>query len=216
MARTRYRYVYKSVPSVWQLGDSAGLPYCIQKQSPSQNFLSVPLPEEEGHRERAALETFQVTEDASETETEEPTTSYGVTERSLPRHRGLRWVYSMLFGESSDLEEAAVNHQFSRAERERLSNVESIDYLPPNSSVFRKWLSAQPHGLGLTQLSKFSTSLSIAEKVSFVNRAWLLLCVLSLPTATFMVLQAPMGSLVHDGLYRCHSRHHLLLLEDVH
>ena len=88
--------------------------------------------------------------DKSEADPEDlPSTSYSHAELeppSLPRHRGLRWVYSKLFRKSSELEDASVNHQYTRAERERLSNVESIDYLPPNSAVFRKWLASQPHG----------------------------------------------------------------------
>ena len=38
-----------------------------------------------------------------------------------------------------------VNHHYTREERERLANVESIDYLPPNSEVYRRWLATQPH-----------------------------------------------------------------------
>ena len=38
-----------------------------------------------------------------------------------------------------------VNHHYTREERERLANVESIDYLPPNSEVYRRWLAGQPH-----------------------------------------------------------------------
>ena len=38
-----------------------------------------------------------------------------------------------------------MNHHYTREERERLANVESIDYLPPNSEVYRRWLAGQPH-----------------------------------------------------------------------
>ena len=38
-----------------------------------------------------------------------------------------------------------VNHAYSREERARLKEVESIDYLPPNSAVYRRWLAGQPH-----------------------------------------------------------------------
>ena len=42
--------------------------------------------------------------------------------------------------------------QWSRAsvlaERQRLNDVESIDYLPPNSHVYRAWLASQPHRRG--------------------------------------------------------------------
>ena len=53
------------------------------------------------------------------------------------------------------MEGAGVNHQYTHDERERLSNVESIDYLPPNSAVYRRWLEDQPHGYasGLPLLS---------------------------------------------------------------
>ncbi len=32
-----------------------------------------------------------------------------------------------------------------RADRNRMSNVESADYLAPNSGMYRKWLHRQPH-----------------------------------------------------------------------
>lgn len=38
-----------------------------------------------------------------------------------------------------------VNHYYTREERARLADVESIDYLPPNSEVYRRWLAGQPH-----------------------------------------------------------------------
>ncbi|CAK0786046.1 hypothetical protein CVIRNUC_009259 [Coccomyxa viridis] len=50
-----------------------------------------------------------------------------------------------LFQRGHDVEGAGVNHHYTREERERLANVESIDYLPPNSEVYRRWLATQPH-----------------------------------------------------------------------
>lgn len=43
------------------------------------------------------------------------------------------------------IESTRVNHQFTSEERNRLNNVESIDYLAPNSGTYRKWLYKQPH-----------------------------------------------------------------------
>ena len=45
-----------------------------------------------------------------------------------------------------DGESASANHRFSPQERRRLAQFESIDYLPPNSQVYRAWLARQPHG----------------------------------------------------------------------
>ena len=53
----------------------------------------------------------------------------------------LDWI----FERKSGLESCGVNHQYTREERDKLSNCESIDYLPPNSSVYRSWLARQPH-----------------------------------------------------------------------
>ena len=41
-----------------------------------------------------------------------------------------------------------VNHHYTREERLRLADVDGIDYLPPNSAVFRRWLAKQPHRRG--------------------------------------------------------------------
>jgi chloride channel 7 len=45
-----------------------------------------------------------------------------------------------------DAEATSSNHHFTQAERRRLQQFESIDYLPPNSQVYRAWLAKQPHG----------------------------------------------------------------------
>ncbi|EFJ51659.1 hypothetical protein VOLCADRAFT_56749, partial [Volvox carteri f. nagariensis] len=47
----------------------------------------------------------------------------------------------------NDVESARVNHNFTPEERAKLSHVESIDYLAPNSATYRKWLARQatPH-----------------------------------------------------------------------
>ena len=50
-----------------------------------------------------------------------------------------------LLERNAGLENCGVNHQYTREERDKLSNCESIDYLPPNSSVYRTWLARQPH-----------------------------------------------------------------------
>ena len=44
---------------------------------------------------------------------------------------------------STAREPAAVNHRFTPAERARLAGVEGIEYLPPDSAVYRRWLAGQ-------------------------------------------------------------------------
>lgn len=43
------------------------------------------------------------------------------------------------------MQSARVNHRFTFEEKRKLNNFESIDYLAPNSVVYRKWLARQPH-----------------------------------------------------------------------
>ena len=50
-----------------------------------------------------------------------------------------------LLERNAGLESCGTNHFYTREEREKLSHCESIDYLPPNSSVYRTWLARQPH-----------------------------------------------------------------------
>ncbi|KXZ47515.1 hypothetical protein GPECTOR_35g953 [Gonium pectorale] len=56
-----------------------------------------------------------------------------------------RWIWRSIFKRGNDVESARVNHHFTPQERAKLSNVESIDYLAPNSATYRKWLARQPH-----------------------------------------------------------------------
>lgn len=49
--------------------------------------------------------------------------------------------------ESHHHQSASQNHRFSSLERKKLCEYESLDYLPPNSSVYKAWLRSQPHGL---------------------------------------------------------------------
>ena len=49
-------------------------------------------------------------------------------------------------GRGHDVESARHNHYYTREERQRLNDVESIDYLPPNSAVYRRWVAQQPWG----------------------------------------------------------------------
>ncbi len=44
------------------------------------------------------------------------------------------------------MESARHNHYYTREERQRLNDIESIDYLPPNSAVYRRWVAQQPWG----------------------------------------------------------------------
>ncbi|MEW5318605.1 MAG: hypothetical protein WDW38_009815 [Sanguina aurantia] len=65
---------------------------------------------------------------------------------SLAAHgASLLTAWTSLFKKGNDFESARVNHQFTAEEREKLCNVESIDYLAPNSAMYRKWLARQPH-----------------------------------------------------------------------
>ena len=48
-------------------------------------------------------------------------------------------------GEWRDMAAQGVNHHYTREERLRLADIDGIDYLPPNSAVFRRWLAKQPH-----------------------------------------------------------------------
>lgn len=56
-----------------------------------------------------------------------------------------------LFARGHDVESADDHHHYTREERQKLSNIESIDYLPPNSAVYRAWLARQPYRYLLTQ-----------------------------------------------------------------
>ena len=51
-----------------------------------------------------------------------------------------------IFSRGRDVKSAGVNHVYTREERRRLNDVESIDYLPINSEIYRVWLARQPHG----------------------------------------------------------------------
>ncbi|PNW78323.1 hypothetical protein CHLRE_09g402051v5 [Chlamydomonas reinhardtii] len=56
-----------------------------------------------------------------------------------------RRAWRSIFKKGNDVESARVNHSFTPTERAKLANVESIDYLAPNSATYRKWLARQPH-----------------------------------------------------------------------
>ena len=87
-------------------------------------------------------------ENGLESESEHlPSTSYSQDyEPHIGRSGRLSWLYGKVFQQGSDMQQATANHHYTKAERDRLSNVESIDYLPPNSAVYRRWLANQPHG----------------------------------------------------------------------
>lgn len=84
---------------------------------------------------------------------DEESTSYGREGATSPlpftqgRRRSKGFVASLrqLFQRGNDIESSRVNHHFTREERERLKEVEAIDYLAPNSEVYRAWMSFQPH-----------------------------------------------------------------------
>ena len=56
------------------------------------------------------------------------------------------FTFRSLFQRGRDVQSAGVNHVYTREERQRLSDIESIDYLPVNSQTYRVWLAQQPHG----------------------------------------------------------------------
>ena len=56
------------------------------------------------------------------------------------------FTFRNLFQRGRDVQSAGVNHVYTREERQRLNDVESIDYLPINSQIYRVWLAQQPHG----------------------------------------------------------------------
>ena len=49
-----------------------------------------------------------------------------------------------LFARNRDLESTSTNHQYTTQEREILGQFEAVDYLPPHSQAYKKWLSCQP------------------------------------------------------------------------
>ena len=49
-----------------------------------------------------------------------------------------------LFARNRDLESTSTNHQYTVQEREILGQFEAVDYLPPHSQAYKKWLSGQP------------------------------------------------------------------------
>ena len=67
-----------------------------------------------------------------------------------------------------------MNHAYSREERARLKEVESIDYLPPNSAVYRRWLAGQPHRCRSTLTWKTGMYLAVlpAEHTDRPHALW--------------------------------------------
>uniref|UniRef100_A0A1D2A2N7 Chloride channel protein n=1 Tax=Auxenochlorella protothecoides TaxID=3075 RepID=A0A1D2A2N7_AUXPR len=60
------------------------------------------------------------------------------------RMGGFRNTVRQLFLRGNTVEGAGKNHKYSTAEKARLKQMQSIDYLAPSSRVYRQWLSAQP------------------------------------------------------------------------
>ncbi|KAK9806419.1 hypothetical protein WJX73_004486 [Symbiochloris irregularis] len=97
-------------------------------------------PELEGGRTTYDYTAFAAQPDES--------TSYASdAEEQIARRWNRSWidVLRRFIGGGYDVESAAAHHHYTREERQRLNNHESIDYLPPNSAVFRSWLARQPH-----------------------------------------------------------------------
>lgn len=59
---------------------------------------------------------------------------------------GFRSALAKLFSKGHDVEAAGSNHVYTREERARLKQFQSIDYLAPSSRVYRHWLGEQPYG----------------------------------------------------------------------
>lgn len=81
---------------------------------------------------------------------EEESTSYqsetGEDHDYLHRPSYHPFSFVSLFSHGQDVKSAGANHVYTREERRRLNDVESIDYLPINSEIYRVWLAKQPHG----------------------------------------------------------------------
>jgi len=79
---------------------------------------------------------------------EEESTSYQSDTGEDYLHRPSQHPFSFLsvFSHGHDVQSAGANHVYTREERRRLNDVESIDYLPINSEIYRVWLAKQPHG----------------------------------------------------------------------
>ncbi len=81
---------------------------------------------------------------------EEESTSYhsetGEDHDYLHRPSYHPFSFVSLFSHGHDVKSAGANHVYTREERRRLNDVESIDYLPINSEIYRVWLAKQPHG----------------------------------------------------------------------
>ena len=63
---------------------------------------------------------------------------------SAGRKAGKR-LFAAFLRRDRRVESAGANHHYTREERQRLNQVESIDYLPPDSQTYRIWLSRQPY-----------------------------------------------------------------------
>ena len=63
---------------------------------------------------------------------------------SAGRKAGKR-LFATFLRRDRSVESAGANHHYTREERQRLNQVESIDYLPPDSQTYRIWLSRQPY-----------------------------------------------------------------------
>jgi len=61
------------------------------------------------------------------------------------RHPGGMDRIKHFFTTARDFESVHANHRYTREERRRLRQIPSIDYLPPNSEVYREWIKTQPH-----------------------------------------------------------------------
>jgi chloride channel 7 len=72
--------------------------------------------------------------------------SGAVADGSSGGRGGFRAAARKLFSRGHDMEAAGVNHQYTREERAKLKQFQSIDYLAPSSRVYRHWLAAQPWG----------------------------------------------------------------------
>lgn len=88
--------------------------------------------------------------DSLDQQTEEESSSYqsdtGEEHDFLQRRHYSRFSILSFFSRGHDVKSAGINHVYTREEKRLLNDVESIDYLPINSEIYRRWLARQPHG----------------------------------------------------------------------
>ncbi|KXJ16127.1 chloride channel protein D [Exaiptasia diaphana] len=73
--------------------------------------------------------------------------TYGVASGHADEDTLPTTTQTSFFQKGREFESAYVNHKYTDEEKEQLATYESVDYLPPHSSVYKKWLKQQPSRL---------------------------------------------------------------------